>query len=266
MQPEIRDTYNAYPPKIIIHGGEKVGKSGFANGAPGALFLPTEEGLKGQHAKSLVNRGKIRLETYEEFQFMLSYAEKNPNMFGSLVVDSADWLEQLISEWLCKKYNKTSVTKCNGGYGAGFGELLNEWNKILVQLDRINRMGKFVIITCHSKAVLFNDPLGEPYDLWTMKLYSPKGQNGSLELLKEWADIICFAHKEKFTNETESTKGLEGVEKKHRAVETDKRLLQFETSQAYLAGNRYGIKKPTDLNWNAFMATLLETQQQTQRK
>jgi hypothetical protein len=191
---------------------------------------------------------------------MLNYAEKNPNLYNTLNVDSADWLEQLISDWLCKKYAKTSVAKCNGGYGAGYGEMLNEWNKILTQLDRINRMGKFVNITCHTKAVLFNDPLGEPYDLWTMKLYSPKGQNGSLELLKEWADIIAFAMIEKFTNETETTKATEKGEKRHRAVETGKRFLHYETSQAYLAKNRYGIKKPSELTWSGFMTALLETQ------
>jgi len=266
MQPEIKNTYNAFPPRMLIHGGEKVGKSTFASNAPGVLFLPTEEGLRGVHVKALVNRGKNRIETYEEFDYLLSYAEQNTNTFGSLVVDSADWLETMIVDWLCRKYKKTNLKDCAGGWGGGFQELVSTWNSILIRLDRINRMGKFVIITCHSKAVLFNDPLGEPYDLWSMKLYSPKAEKGSLELLKEWADIICFAMVEKFTNETDTTKALEKGDKKHRAIETGKRLLQYETSMAYLAGNRYGIKKPTDLNWNAFMATLLETQQQTQRK
>jgi hypothetical protein len=260
MQIEIKDTYNAFPPKILVHGGEKVGKSTFANGSPGALFLPTEEGLKGLHSKSLVVKGKSRLESLEEFEFMLAYCEQNPNAFQSLVIDSADWLEQLIVEWLCKKYNKSNVAECAGGFGKGYLVLMNKWNEILQKLDRINRLGKFIIITCHSKAVLFNDPLGEPYDLWTMKLYSPKGQNGSLELLKEWVDVIGFAMVEKFVSETESTKALEKGEKKHRAIETGKRLLQYETSQAYLAGNRYGIKKPTELNWSAFINALMETQ------
>ncbi len=264
MQPQVIDTYNSYPPKIIIHGGEKVGKSSWANGCPGNIFLPTEEGLKGVHAKSLTVRPKTRLETIEEFRFMLNYAEQNPNLYSALTIDSADWLETLIAQGLCTKYNKKNIAEVAGGYGKGFMMLMSEWNEILLQLDRINRMGKFIIITCHSKAVLFNDPLGEPYDLWTMKLYSPKGQNGSLELLKEWADVICFAMVEKFTNETSTTKGIEGAEKKHRAIETGKRLLQYETSQAYLAGNRYGIKTSTDLNWNAFMSALIETQTKPQ--
>ena len=65
---------------------------------------------------------------------------------------------------------------------------------------------------------------------------------------------------EKFTNETDTTKALEKGEKKHRARETGKRLLQYETSQAFLAGNRYGIKNPTELKWSAFMQALIETQ------
>ncbi len=98
-----------------------------------------------------------------------------------------------------------------------------------------------------------------------MKLYSPKGQNGSLELIKEWADIIAFAMVEKFVSETETTKALDKGEKRHRAIETGKRLLHFETNQAYLAGNRYGIRKPCELTWNAFINALSHAQQQQQQ-
>jgi hypothetical protein len=259
IQPQ--KTFNSSPPRIVLHGGEKVGKSTFAN-TIGSVFLPTEEGLKGLNAIALTEQGKKRLETYEEFNNALAWCEYNLNQYDKLVIDTADWLETLICEYLCRKYNKKSIAECAGGYGKGYLELLTEWNKVLLRLDRLNAQGKWIIILCHSKALLFNDPLGEPYDLWTMKLYSPKGQNGSLELLKEWADIIAFAMVEKFTSETETTKAIEKGEKRHRAIETGKRLLQFETSQAYLAGNRYGIRKPCELSWNAFINTLAASQQQ----
>ena len=259
---QVQNTYNSSPPRMVLHGGEKVGKSTFAAGAQGAIFLPTEEGLKGITARSLCETGKKRLETYEEFLSALYWCEQNLNQYVTLIIDSADWLETLICDFLCRKYNKKSIAECAGGYGKGYLEMISEWNKVLIRLDRINIQGKWIIILCHSKALLFNDPLGEPYDLWTMKLYSPKGQNGSLELLKEWADIIAFAMVEKFTSETETTKAVEKGEKRHRAIETGKRLLQFETSQAYLAGNRYGIRKPCELSWNAFINSLAASQQQ----
>ena len=237
---------------MVIHGGEKVGKSTFCSQAPRPLFLPTEEGLKGLDTQAAVMDGKQRLENWGEFTAALTYAEQNLTTFDTLVIDSGDWLETLIHQNVCATYNKSNIAEAAGGYGKGYLEALSYWQHVLLRLDAINKQGKFIIIILHSKATLFNDPVNEPYDMWTIKLHSPKSQQGSLELLKEWADIIGFAQVETYVSETATTKGKD-VEKKHRATSTGKRFLHLENNKAFLAGNRYGMKESCELAWPKFM-------------
>lgn len=238
---------------MVIHGGEKVGKSTFCNQAPRPLFLPTEEGLKGMDARAATFDGKQRLESWGEFDAALTYAETHPNDYDTLVIDSGDWLEMLIHSNIAATYKKTNIAEAAGGYGKGYLEALEYWKNILMRLDRVNKMGKFIIIICHSKATLFNDPASEPYDMWTIKLHNTKNQTGSLELLKEWADIIAFANVQTFVTETVTTAGQD-ANKKHRANTTGKRELHLENNKAFLAGNRYGMKGSCDLTWAAFMS------------
>lgn len=248
-------THGTAPPRIIIHGGEKVGKSTFCAGAPRPIFLPTEEGLKGLHTTALVEQGKQRLETYTEFDAALQWAEDPANQphYDSIVIDSGDWLEMLIHSNICATYGKTNIGEAAGGYGKGYAEAMEYWKHLLMRLDRLNKLGKWVIFILHSKSILFNDPNHEPYDMWTIKLHSSKNQNGSLELLKEWADVIAFACIEQFVSETKSTT-IKTDEVVNRMVSTGRRQLHLENSHAYLAGNRYGLTGSTDLTWPAFMA------------
>lgn len=260
----LQKTKDSAPPRMLIHGGEKIGKSTFCAQASDPVFLPTEEGLKGINANAAVPEGKGRLETWEEFDEALSFVEANKEHFQSVIVDSADWLELLIHQKICRDFNKDNIAEAAGGYGKGYLVAMDYWTKVLNRLDALNKAGKWVILICHSKSILYNDPNFEPYDLWTMKLHSPKSQNGSLELLKEWADIISFAMVEKFVSESKTTKAKDTGDRVHRAIETGKRKLHFEPSQAFLAGNRYGLKDSCELSWNSFIDKFAETKNNKQ--
>jgi hypothetical protein len=256
MAIQIKSTKHASPPRVLLHGNEKVGKSTFASQASGALFLPTEEGLKGIDANALTMDGKPRLETYDEFDQALSHAEQNTDQFETLVIDSADWLEALIHEKICTDDNVDSIELAAGGYGKGYTKATNLWRSLLGRLDNINHQGKAIILICHSKAVLFNDPLSEPYDKWQLKLHTSKSGNGSLEVLKEWADVIGFAEAEKFVRKTTSD------DTKHRATVSGRRWLHLQETAGFIAGNRYNLPSKIDLSWNAFMNTFQESKPQ----
>jgi hypothetical protein len=252
MAISVSDTLHSSPPRIVIHGAEKVGKSTFCSQAPNPRFLPTESGLGGLATKKITEDGKQRLETYAEFDAALTWAEHNLGSYETLVIDSADWLELLIHGNIMGAEGKNNMGECCKGFGKAYGVALEYWRHITMRLDRINQAGKWIILSCHSKSIPFNDPNFEPYDLWSLKLHSPKNGNGAREYIQEWADMLLFAQIETFVSQTkEST--ADNNEARHRATSTGKRILELDNNRAFVAGNRYGLTGSCELTFPALM-------------
>ena len=243
LMDSIKPTKHSRQPRIILHGPEKVGKSTFAAGAPNPIFLPTEEGLSGIDAMAFP-----KSETLGQFIKQCKELQEKDHDFRTVVVDSADWLERLIHDYICKKEKVSTIEKAAGGYGKGYLEALNTWRTVLRKMDVLNlEKNMIVILICHSRVVTINDPLHEPYDSYQMKLHSPKSGNGSNELLKEWCDVLLFADTEK-----EFWEAKDGAKTLGRAEGTGKRFLYAQPSPAYSAGSRYPLPKKIPLNWRAF--------------
>lgn len=240
----IGKTKHASPPRMVVHGAEKVGKSTFCAQAPSPIFIQTEDGLAGIDADAFP-----LAQSYQDVLDALT-ALCGEHSYKTLIIDSADWLEKLIFSEVCQREGVTSIEKAAGGYGKGYLEALNLWREILSALNYLNKeKGMTIIFICHSKVMTFNDPTVEPYDVWKLKLHSPKSGNGSCELLMEWADVIAFAEKEKVIRNV----GEKNSDKKiNRATDLKNRWLHLEGSPAFMAGNRYSLPAKVALSWDAF--------------
>jgi hypothetical protein len=258
---QLVQTKHSAPPRIVIHGGEKIGKSTLCSQIPGVAFMPTEEGLRGLDTLAIIDpdKAKKRYETYDEFEQALQWGEMNLNAYNALCIDSADWLEGLIHQKIMKDYGVQSMGEAAGGYGKGYEEAMTYWRNILLRLDRLNAKGKWIVLICHSKTVEYNDPMHDNYDIHEMKLHASKKGQGALTLLKEWADVIAFAAREKFVSKSEGSD-------KMKANETTRRMLHLEGNASFVAGNRYGLPPVIDLSWSAFMAALRPDLQQQQQQ
>jgi len=259
----------ASPPRILLTGREKSGKSSFfagatvslpagnvtLQGAPNPIFIQTEDGLRGLNATAFP-----LATTYSQVIEYLSLLIKEEHDYKTVVLDSADWLERLLHRAVIEdcsadiKVQKTMET-AHGGYGKAYGIALGNWANILRGLDRLNReKGMLVGIICHSQIVRFDDPNNEPYDRYELKLHQPKRGTGARDMLTEWADIVAFADAPTIVSERKTVEGKKII--RAQAVRGQLNRMHLREMAAYVAGNRYNLPDTIDLSWEAFAAAM----------
>lgn len=250
-------TKHRTPPRIVLHGPEKVGKSTFFAGAPDPVFIQTEDGLTGIDAFALP-----LCSDYNQMIEQIGMLCTEEHAYKSVILDSADWAERLIHTHVCTIEDVSNIEKAQGGYGKGYLEALNLWRSLLRGLDYLNKeKGMIIGVICHSRIVSINDPLNEVYDSYQMKLHDPKSGNGSSALLREWADILLFADTEKFTHKITKQGGNEkkAADKLGRATTSGRHFIYTRPSPAYAAGNRYSLPPQLDMSYAALEDALKKT-------
>lgn len=234
------------PPRVIILGVEKIGKSTFAAGADNPIFIPVkrEEGIDDLNV--------ARFPACESFDDVMSaigvlYSEEHP--YQTVVLDSSSALEPVIWEDVCRENNVTSIEAVGKGFGKGYVEALSRWQQIMEGLDALREHKAMAsIVIGHVKVSTFNDPERDSYNQYTFDLHE-RARNA----LFRWADFIGFANN-KIATQTEK-QGF-GKEVK-RAVDTanGNRYLFTKKTPAHPGGGRgvYG-RLPADipLSWEAF--------------
>lgn len=228
------------PPRIVLYGPDKIGKTTFAVSAPAPIVIAAEDGL--------ANFPDVpRFPTPETFADVLAAldtlgAERHD--FGTLVIDTLDWLEPLIWAHTCARMNWPNIEK--PGYGKGYQEADADWRRFFMLLNALRDVkGMAVICLAHFKLKPFNDPTAGSYDRYSIKL-----QERAAALVKEWADVIGFAHMEVNVVSTEGPFNRVTV----RGTGAGVRRLGLEDRPSYQAGNRFGLAPVLPLSWDSFVA------------
>lgn len=173
----------ASPAKVVIYGHEGVGKSTLASKFPSPLFLDIECST----SRMDVSRIDEPCDSLEAFSsIMRDLIASWPEEYRTLVIDTGDWLDQLV----CNKVFGTNTQPGQvNDFGRSYVVLENTWAKILDQLTLLqSRQGVNVVITAHASLRTVTNPetVGS-YDHWEMKC-SKKGA----AKLKEWSDFLLF--------------------------------------------------------------------------
>lgn len=240
------------PPRVVLMGTQGVGKSTWANSAPNAVFVPTEDGLDAINVNAAFPQATSVAEVCDNLDTLI----KETHDFQTVAIDSADWLEILIHNEIATAGGKPSISDI--GYGKGYGEASNTWLRILGQLETLrNEKGMIVIILAHTKIKTFNDPTSDSYDRYILDLH-----DSSSSVLREWCDVLGFAN-HSFAVKTSET----GFNKKvTRATGSGERLLYVEERPGFVAKNRYGLPPsipfPKVNGWQAFEAAFTAAQPQ----
>jgi hypothetical protein len=240
---------NSLPPRVVVHGQQKIGKTTFASKAYNPIFIATEDGLDGLDGISAFNGG-APLKSYEEVEQALAslYAEKHE--FGTVVIDSTDWLEPLIWQHVCKKNGWASIEQ--PGYGKGHVEANVVWRDFLDKLNALrSERGMAVILLAHSAVKRFEAPDSEAFDRYELKL-----AKGALGLIVEWSDAILFVQEE-----TTIKKESNGFNNRARGISTGRRIMNCNAKPSFIAGNRYSLPDVLPLSWEALMQAMLPAAQ-----
>ena len=216
--------------KVVLYGSEGIGKSTFAARFPNPLFIDTEGGTSHMDVRRIE-----KPQTWDELISVLNEVAITKNLCESLVIDTADWAEQLAISHICTKYKKTGLEEF--GYGKGYTYLAEEFIAFFEVLDKIIASGVNVVVTAHAKMRKFEQPdeMGA-YDRWEMKLSKQVAP-----LFKEWCDMLLFLNYQTFVVATEN---------KSAKVQGGKRVIYSSHHPCWDAKNRHGLPDVMDLDYS----------------
>ena len=186
--------------KAVLYGPEGIGKTTFASLAPNPLFIDTEGSTTRLNVRRLPAPQSWAM-VLEQVQWVLC----NPQVCGTLVVDTADWAQRLCTDAVCARLKLSGIEDL--GYGKGYAYVYEEFGRLLNLLDQVIEQGINVIITAHAAMRKFEQPdeMGS-YDRWELKLNN--SQKCSIaNMVKEWADMVLFANYETIVVKNENKKG-----------------------------------------------------------
>jgi len=238
---EIKTTKINRPPRLVVYGPHKIGKSTFGASCPAPVFIQTEDGLQG------ITTSAFDLCTDLNDVFAcLNFLYEEQHQHKTVIIDSLDWLEKLIFADICKEKSLTDIGEIP--YGRGYSLAENIWKNILNKLEELNLERRMmVVLLAHAKIEKFEDPERENYDRYSLDL-----QKKGAGLVSEWADILGFASYRVATLTKDAGFGQKVV----KAKSTGERILNLEERASFTAGNRYQLPAQLPFSWDAIAAEL----------
>lgn len=228
--------------KVVIYGPEGVGKSTLASKFPTPLFIDTEGSTNHMDVPRLP-----RPSSWSMLQDEIRYVRDTPSICGTLIIDTADWAEQLCVAHVCATKLPPKGKEINGiedfGYGKGYTYLAEEFGRILNLLEEVIAKGINVVLTAHAlmQKVDLPEETGS-YDHWGMKL----GKK-TAPLVKEWADMILFANYKVYVVNVDN----QGVQKGKNKAQGGARVMYTEHRPVWDAKNRHGLPEEIPMDYAA---------------
>ncbi|NCC51353.1 MAG: ATP-binding protein [Spartobacteria bacterium] len=209
--------------RAVIYGPEGIGKSSLAAEFPNPVFIDTEG--------STNQLDVARTPAPKDWDQVMAYIKELAGSdFGTVVVDTADWAEELAKQDVCAKNKLGSIEDM--GYGKGYVYVAERWRHMLAALQGVVNSGKHVVVVAHAMITKFEQPdeMGA-YDRYEMRLIMARKNNLSA-MLKEWADMVLFLNYRTMVVEDETGK---------KKAQGGKRVVYTEHTPSWDAKNRHDL-------------------------
>ena len=216
--------------KTVIYGPEGIGKTTLASQHPDPVIIDMEGGSAHMDVRRITD-----IKGWEDAFSVMREIKDSPGICKTIVIDTADWLEQQAIKSICDKYKQPSIESF--GYGKGYTYVAEEFARFLALCNELIDAGINVVFIAHAKMRKFEQPdeMGA-YDRWEMKL-----SKQAAPLLKEWCDHLLFCNYQTFVVTSENdTKKVQG----------GKRVIYTTHHPAWDAKSRANLPEVVDMDFS----------------
>ena len=230
------------PPRLLLHGAPKIGKSAFVSTISDAIVLGYEPGAYSWEVASFRDdEGEpIVFTTWAQTVDALNALLTEEHEFRVVAVDTLDWLEAAVEAEACKRCGIKSIA--DSSYGNGHAAMADVWREFTGLLNRLIIRGMGVCLLAHTEVKRYSPPNADAYDVQALKM-SKKGG----EILREWAGVIGYARQPIAVSEARD-------KRKTSRFRGDREILLDAENPGILAGNQHGMRGTCALDWADFIA------------
>ena len=226
------------PPRMVIYGPPKVGKTTLASDAPSPIFVCTEDGADGIAVDQYP-----RATTWAELLANVHAVAGEKHEYQTLVVDTMNGAAELCEQHICLTQFKGDWGPTGfANYGKGPASVSEEIRVLLAELDKCRVRGMTILLTAHVGILSIQNPLGNDYSK-----FAPDLDKKVWARVSAWADIIGRAEYETSLLAKDPTRKAKAVS------DTTVRVLRFDGNTANDGGCRVGYELPAELplSWAA---------------
>lgn len=207
--------------RAVIYGTEGIGKSTLASSIPDCLVIDTEDGT------SQLDVTRVVAGDWRAIEHAVKELIADAQGFRAVVIDTADWLERSLIDFMLRQSGRKSIE--DYGFGKGYTILQEHTSRFLTLCDQLVAKGVHVVFVAHAKVTRTSPPdQTDGYDRYELKLTKQVAP-----LLKEWADMVLFVNYR--------IQIVEGSDGKLKAQGGKERIMHAERSAAWDAKNRFGL-------------------------
>jgi len=251
----IGKAHSNLPPRIVLSGEPKAGKTTWAAKAPNPIFIPIvgEEGcddIIDKDGNSVDVQATPVVTNYETLLEILTWLRDGEHDYKTVVIDSLSTMERMFWADLCKEDGSKSIELVGGGYGKGYTMTLERFRIITQLISEIRTKRKMLaVLIAHVTPKSGTDAeTMETFDAYSLSL-----NKKVVALFEQWADFLLFAGKGRYITED------------GKVVDKNRKLVIHGKAHLPVGGRGLASKLPSeiDLDFGAFSKAVKEAKAKT---